>query len=55
MNTVSHPLPPLCINLDKPKSKHHPLAQNKACPKKFLKNFEKTRDEKNPRQLPGGA
>jgi hypothetical protein len=53
MNTVPHPLPPLCINLDKPKSKHHPLLKISTPTKKFLKNFEKTQAKKKPQLLAG--
>jgi hypothetical protein len=54
MNTVPHPLPPLCKNLDNFKNPAtHPLYKNTP-PKNFLKNFEKTQAEKKPPVLAGG-
>jgi hypothetical protein len=53
MNTVPHPLPPFCKNLDNFKNPAtHPLYKNTP-PKNFLKNFEKNRGEKKPRFVAG--
>jgi hypothetical protein len=55
MNTVSHPLPPFCKNLDNFKNPAtHPPVQKHTPPKNFIKILKKLRQKKTPRVATGG-